>query len=183
MTPSRSRVARYIAASGMALALCMMSLMLFRGVFSLVHALIIPMVIVLLTVRQPRTYQLAVALSLLFLTFAFFPTQLLFVMIYLLMALVLQKLPGMMQGASRLHYLLFVPYLFIIGLLLFLGLIMTDFVFLTQLHPMMLRMSGGKPILYAAIIMLESAFVSGFHLLFILFFRRRLTKVIEKTTP
>lgn len=40
--------AGHVAAAGMALALCMISLMLFRGMLSLLQALIIPIVLVLL---------------------------------------------------------------------------------------------------------------------------------------
>ena len=174
----RSHFARHIAISGMALALCLISLMLFRGVLSLLQALIIPTVLVLLTGRQPWTYRLAVGSALLFLTLVFFPTQSVFIATYLLMTAVLFLYLRRVQPASRLRFLLFIPYWALNGVLLFVGLVMTDFVFLTQLHGMMLRMSGNHPMRYAAILLLEAAIVSACHLTFVQFFKRRLSKAI-----
>lgn len=174
---SSGKTAHYIAASGLALTLCLLSLMLFRGILSLLQALIIPVVIVLLTARQPWIYTFAAGISLLALTLVFFPTQLVFMIIYLLMAFMLLGLVKMTRNGSRRRYLLFIPYLLLNCLLLFFGLIMTDFVFMTQLHAMMLRLSGFNMVLYAAIILLEAAFISSLHLLVILYIRRRRAKL------
>ncbi len=176
-----SKKARSIAASGMALTLCMLSLMLFRGIFSLMQALIIPAVLALLTARQPWIYTFAASLSLLVLTLVFFPTQFVFIITYLLMTAALLKLMVLTQNGSLQRYLLFIPYVIINGLLLYSGLRMTDFVFQTQLHAMMLRLSGDHSLLYAAIMMLEAAFISSLHLLIILTVRRRQIKAARPT--
>ena len=68
------------------------------------------------------------------------------------------------------------------SLLLFGGLILTDFIFQTQLHAMMLRLSGNSGLLYAAIMLLESAIISGLHLLFIFYAKRRLLKIAGRST-
>lgn len=86
------------------------------------------------------------------------------------------KLLATAQNTPRLGYLLFIPYLLLNSLLLFIGLKVTDFIFLTPLHAMMLRLSGGSLFRYAAIMVLEATVVSGLHLVFVLFFRRRLKK-------
>jgi hypothetical protein len=173
--------ARYVASSGMALALCLITLLLFRGLFSLLQALIIPVIILLLTARQPWPYTLATSLSLVALTLVFFPTQAVFVLTYLWMALILMKMGPLILGGARRRYLLIVPYLVLISVLLFLGIQATDFVFQTQLHAMMRRLSGRDNLRYAAIMMLEAALVSISHLLFIASIRRRQKQ--EKSTP
>ena len=175
--PLNRKAARYIAASGMALTLCLLSLMLFRGILSILQALIIPVVIVLLTGRQPWKYTIAAGISLLVLTLAFFPTQAVFMVIYLLMALTLLGLVSLTKGGFQKRCLLCIPYVILNSLLLFFGLKMTDFVFQTQLHAMMLRLSGNAALPYAVIIILEAAFISSLHLLVILTVRRRQIKI------
>ena len=174
------RNTHYLALSGMTLTLCLLSLMLFRGVFSLVQALIIPIVFVFLTTNQPWKYTGAASISMLILTFVFFSSQIVFMIIYLMMASFLMVLVSMIQRGSRKSYLLFIPYLIINGTLLFVGLRMTDVVFQTQLHAMMLRLTDNNNFLYVAIMMMESAFISVFHLLIILYFKRRKDKLFNK---
>jgi hypothetical protein len=156
---------RYIAASGMALTLCLLSLLLFRGALSLLQALLIPLIIVLLTKGQPWKYMIAVGLSLFILTLIFFPTQAVFMVIYLLMTLILLGLLSLMKSGSRLRYLLIIPYWILNSLLLFFGLKMTDYIFQTKLHTMMIQLSGDNMLVYAAIMMLEAAFISILHFL------------------
>ena len=176
-----SKSVRYIAVSGMALTLCLLSLMLFRGVLSLMQALIIPVVIVLLISRQPLFYTSAAGISLLVLTVVFFPTQVVFMVVYLLIALALMGLVSLMKSGSRQRWFLFLPYVIFNSLLLFFGLKMTDFVFQTPLHTMMLRLSGDNSLRYAAIMMVEATFISILHLLVILTVRRRQLNINEQT--
>ena len=176
-----SKRARSIAASGMALTLCMLSLMLFRGLFSLLQALIIPVILALLASRQPRVYTFAAGVSLLVLTLVFFPTQFVFMMIYLLMTFLLLNLLLLTQSGSLRCWLLFFPYLMLNSVLLYIGLRLTDFAFATQLHTMMLRLSGDNRFRYAAIMLVEAIFISSLHLLAILFVRRRQIKTARKT--
>ena len=180
-TQFNGKTARYLTASGMALTLCMLNLMLFRGVLSLLQALIIPVVIVLLTDKQPWKFTIVAGLSLFVLTLVFFPTQVIFVVVYFLMALVLLGLASLLKSGSRQRGLLSIPYWILNCLLLFFGLKLTDFVFQTQLHTMMLRLSGDNSFLYMAIIMLEAALISSLHLLVIFYVRRRQIKTVERT--
>ena len=173
------KTAHYLTASGMTLTLCLLSLMLFRGVLSLLQALIIPVVIVLMTGRQPWKYTIAAGLSLFVLTLAFFSTQVVFMVVYFMIALTLLGMLSLMKSGSRQRCLLFIPYWILNSLLLFFGLKMTDYVFQTPLHAMMLRLSSDDSLRYAAIMMLEAAFISGVHLLVIFYVRRRQTKITQ----
>ncbi|MDW7655977.1 MAG: hypothetical protein SCM11_02255 [Bacillota bacterium] len=179
-TQFNGKAARYLAVSSLALTLCLLSLMLFRGVLSLLQALIIPILIVLLAASQPWIYTFAAGLSLLVLTLVFFPTQVVFMAVYFMMAIFLWGLVSLMKSKSRKRWLLFIPYVILNSLLLFFGLRMTDFVFQIPLHAMMLRLSGDDSLRYAAIMSLEAAFISGLHLLVIFFVRRRQTKITER---
>ena len=96
-TRFNGNAAHYLAASGMTLTLCILSLMLFRGVLSILQALIIPAVIVLLTGRQPWIYTFAAGISLLVLTLVFFPTQVVFMAAYFMMDLILWGLVSLIK--------------------------------------------------------------------------------------
>lgn len=171
------RTTHYIAISGMTLALCLLSLLMFRGPLSILQALIIPIVIVTMAIKQPWKYTFAAGISLLILTLAFFLTQTVFIIIYLLMAVFLMILVTNIHRESHRSYFLMIPYAIINAILLFLGLKLTDMIFQTPLHLMMLKLSGGNNFLYAAIMMIESAFISIFHLLIALNVSRRQARI------
>lgn len=178
-TQFNGRNTHYIALSGMALALCLLSLMIFRGPLSLLQALIIPMVMVIMTIKQPWKYTFAAGISLLMLTMAFFLTQIIFMFIYLVMAFLLLNLVKKLQRESRRYYLLMIPYIIVNALLLYLGLRLTDIIFQTPLHAMMLKLSSDNNFLYASIMVIESAFISIFHLLIVLNVSRRQAGIIR----
>ncbi|MDP2814629.1 MAG: hypothetical protein Q8S15_03785 [Erysipelotrichaceae bacterium] len=172
-TQFNGRNTHYIALSGMTLALCLLSLMIFRGPLSLLQALIIPIVMVIMTIKQPWKYTFAAGISLLMLTLAFFLTQIIFMIIYLMMAFLLLILVSTIQRGPRHRNLLIILYLLINALLLYLGLRLTDIIFQTPLHVMMLKLSSDNNILYASILIIESTFISIFHLLIVLNVSRR----------
>src|SRR5690554_2567518 len=105
--------ARRVAASGMALALCLLSLLLFRGVLSLLQALILPGVLVLLASRQSWKAAALAGIALLLLTFALFTTQTVFVVLYLFMTLALLGYAALTRDQPR--RLLLIPYLLLTG--------------------------------------------------------------------
>lgn len=176
-TQFNGRNTHYIALSGMTLGLCLLSLMMFRGPLSILQALIIPIGMVIMTIKQPWKYTVAAGTSLLILTLAFFLTQIVFMIIYLLMTFLLLMLVTKIQRGPRNRTLLFIPYLLANALLLYLGLRLTDIIFQTPLHVMMLKLSNDRTFLYAAIMVIESAFISTFHLLIVLNVSRRQARI------
>lgn len=181
-TQFNGRNTHYISLSGMTLALCVLSLMIFRGPLSLLQALIIPMVVAIMTLKQPWKYTVSAGISLLILTLTFFVTQTVFMIIYLMMAYFLLILVTKLQRESRRYYLLIIPYVIVNALLLYLGLRLTDIIFQTPLHAMMLKLSSDNNFLYASIMAIESTFISTFHLLIVSNVYRRQSKIKRITT-
>lgn len=176
-TQNNGRSIHYIALSGMTLALCLISLIMFRGPLSILQALIIPVVIVVMAIKQPWKYTFTASASLLILALTFFLTQTIFIIIYLVMAFLLLIIVTKIQRGPRHHFLLFIPYLIVNALLLYLGLRLTDVIFQTPLHFMMLKMTSDNFFLYAGIIMIESLFISALHLLIVLNVSKRQSKI------
>lgn len=168
----RQSEARSIAFAGLSIAICLVCLILFRGVLSIVQVIIIPVVLVLLNGKQPLVYAAATGISLLILSLIFFPVQVVFVFTYLLLAFFLQKVHQHSNHRPLQKWGLRILYLFIVGLMLFTGIIITDKVLGTQLNTMMLRLSRGDQMVYFLIILLEALVVSTIHISSLLFYQK-----------
>lgn len=169
--------ARSLAFSGVMIAISLLCLVLFRGVLSIVQAIIIPVVIVLFSYKLPRVHILANRLSLLVLSLIIFPVQVVFVLTYLLMAAFLQgvchysNLQPIRKWTARIFYFLF------IGFMLYIGIIMTDIILGTHLNEMMRQLSRGNYMIYFVIILIEALIVSTIHIVSLYIIRRRINKI------
>lgn len=159
--------------SAIALALCMVSLLLFRGATSIVSTFIIPVVIVIFSKRKESASFIYISAGLLMMTALFFQTQIIFVIGYLLLSLVLKNffLDSTMKMKVSLSGI--VKYLISVIVVLFIGIQLSQIIFLIPLHDMMLRISGNNPLGYLGILLLEGIVIILIHLLILKAFTSR----------
>lgn len=164
-----------ISYSSIAICLCMVSLLLFRGPLSLMSAVVIPLIIAILSYKLHMRYNFLAAAGLSIITGLFFTTQLIFVMTYLLMGLLIKLLLYSKRSNVISFWIVrFVLYVVSTGTLLYLGIRLTEALFYIPLHEMMLRMSNGNMGIYGLIILAEALFVSSIHFVIMHNIRKRL---------
>jgi len=165
---------RSISYSAISICLCMASLLLFRGSVSLISAVTIPLIIATLSIRLHLRYDLLIAAGLSIITGLFFTTQLIFVITYLLMGLLIQLIFRLKTSNVISLWMVRLLYVMSTGILLYLGIRLTEAIFYIPLHEMMLRMSNGNVGVYSLIILAEALFVSVIHFVFIQVIRKRI---------
>jgi hypothetical protein len=148
--------------SAFGLALSVLSLILFRGPISIVSTLLIPAIIVLFSGNKLEGYAFS-SIGLFIITLLFFPTQIIFVSGYAILGLLLKSLALSSNQKVKIHPGKFMLYLLITSLVLYMGLRLTELLFLVPLHAMMLGISRGSSAIYAGILILEGLFVSVFN--------------------
>lgn len=154
-----------LATSAMAIALCSVSLVMFRGSLSLLSAICIPIILTVFLIKYDRVSYLISVGTLLIITLMFFTTQLIFVFLYIQMAVFLRKLvfsEGLM-AKSGVYIIGFGGYLLITVLVLFVGIRLTEFIFEIPLHKMMLNISNGSLVIYLLILTAEALIISTSH--------------------
>ena len=178
MTKSQS-----IVLSAMALALSLLSLLLFRGTLSLLSMIFIPATLAVFLARQKISYFLLTGLALQLLTLALFTTQSVFVFLYFMLAFVLRTYRAYASTSAsavkskpsstlRLQRLFIILYPVIVSLIIFTGIKLTDLVFMTPLHQVMLRLSRDNTGIYLIILLVEALIISTAHLLLLKLSRR-----------
>ncbi len=160
--------------SAIALALCVVSLLLFRGPTSIVSTFIIPAVIVLFSSGRERSSFLYIATGLLIMTGLFFQTQIIFVLGYLLLSIALKRFLLDSEMKVRISPFGILKYLLSVILVLFVGIQLTQILFLIPLHDMMLRLSNHQPVRYFAILLLEGGVITVLNLLILKAFAARI---------
>ncbi len=159
--------------SAMALALSVVSLLLFRGPVSIVSMFIIPVVIVLFSKRKELTSFIYIATGLLMMTVLFFQTQIVFVIGYLLLSITLKYFFLDSHRKVKLSFSGILKYLLTVMITLFIGIQLTQMIFLIPLHDMMLRLSGNDPMRYFSILLVEGIAITLFNLLILRAFASR----------
>jgi hypothetical protein len=153
--------------SALALALSVVSLLLFRGTTSIVSAFVIPVVIALFSKRNEVLSFVYIASSLIMMTVLFFQTQIIFIIGYLLLSLVLKHL--LMDSAMKVKFSFtgILKYLLAVMAILFMGIWLTQVIFLIPIHDMMLRFSNNHPLRYLGILLVEGIAITVVNLLFL----------------
>ncbi len=165
---NQSRVSdqtKVLTRSAIALALSMISLLLFRGATSIVSTFIIPVVIVLFSKRNEPISFIYIATGLLMMTALFFQTQIVFVAGYLLLSLVLKYY--LLDYRNKVMFSVpgILKYLFAVIVILFIGIQLTQWIFLIPLHDMMLKLSNNQPLRYIGILLMEGIAITLVNLL------------------
>ncbi len=163
--------------SAIALALSVVSLLLFRGPISILSAFIIPAVLVLFTSGERKTFPFT-AIGLIIMTGLFFQTQIVFVPGYLFLALFLRRFFMDSEREMKVSLAGVLLYIATVMLILWIGIQLTQMIFLIPLQDMMLRLSGHDPLRYAGILFAEGAAITLFNLLLLKAFLSRIKVLI-----
>ncbi len=174
MIENNNKNIKILTMSAFALALSVLSLLLFRGPVSIVSTFLIPAIIVLFSRGELKSY-LLVSVGLFIIALMFFPTQIIFVATYMLLSALLNVLFITSDFKVKTNPLGVLGYILIVSLVLFVGIRLTELVFLVPLHTMMLRISGNNMLFYAGILFLEGIFVSIFNIGILRLFIYRIT--------
>lgn len=150
---------RTLTSGAAVIMLTLVSFFFFRGMTNLVNSITVPLTFLFFTRHFDPRSSLFVGIALLLAVLMLFPSQILFTLIYLCMAMLL-KLSLKKGRITRLLYPICVT------ILLILGVVVTDKVFLTEINAFMLRISGGSIPIYLLIFFVESLVISGLHFFF-----------------
>lgn len=163
MIEDNNKNIKILTMSAFALALSVLSLLLFRGPVSIVSTFLIPAIIVLFSRGELKSYFL-VSAGLFITTLLFFPTQIIFVATYILLSILINIFFITSDLKVKTSPIGVLGYILIVSLVLFVGIRLTELVFLVPLHTMMLRISGNNMLVYSGILFLEGIFVSIFNI-------------------
>lgn len=167
-----------VARSALSMAVSLLSLLIFRGPVSIFSAFLIPAIIVVFAGSFGLPYYILTTGGLLLTTFLFFPTQILFVVGYALLALFL-KLIFLKGERLRTNFPRVLVYAATASLAVFIGIYLTELIFMVPLHSMMIRLSGGSPLIYGFIIGAEGGLIAISNLLLLKVFVSRLKEFIR----
>lgn len=160
-----------ITRASFTLALSAVCIMMFRGPISIVSTFLIPPIIVLFSNRYISLYYILTFMGLVLMTMIFFPTQLVFVFTYILLALVLDNITK--KGGKYPSFNKIITYISLTIITLFIGIRLTQLIYMIPLHTMMLRISRGNFFFYFAILFVEAFIVSMFNFGILKVFRKR----------
>lgn len=150
-----------ITRASFTLALSAVCIMMFRGPISIVSTFLIPPIIVLFSNRYISLYYILTFMGLVLMTMIFFPTQLVFVFTYILLALVLDNITK--KGGKYPSFNKIITYISLTIITLFIGIRLTQLIYMIPLHTMMLRISRNNFFFYFAILFVEGLIVSMFN--------------------
>ena len=145
--------------SAFSLAFCILCLLVFRGPLSIASALLIPAVIVAFSKNHGLLYYVLTSAGMIAVTFLFFQAQTFFVIVYLLLSFALRLLLVSSDMTVRLQPVRVIIFILLAAAVLYIGIRLTQWVFLVPLHRMMLRLSGDDPLRYLAILLVEGTAV------------------------
>ncbi len=148
-----------LTASAFALALSIINLMLFRGTISILAACFVPAIIVIFSKGQKMNYYLYVSVGLFLVAPMFFQTQIVFVAGYVVLALGMRLLLIDRDLNLRRGLVSSAGYVLLVAVILWMGMILTEYLFLIPLNSMMIRLSKGSNVLYMGILLLEGLLV------------------------
>lgn len=159
--------------AALAVALCIISLTVFRGMLNIINALFIPLIIVVFTTGANKRIILALSAVLLALCLIFFLPQAFFVLLYCLLAAIIKHLLD--RRCPLLLILLLTTLTSSSGFAA--AALVTDFVFSTQIIRLTIGMLNGSILLYAMLLLLEGLLIAGIQIPAVLFIRRKLLRL------
>lgn len=145
-----------ITRAAMSLTLIFICFSIFKGTTNILNALFIPLILYFSLFQLSSREFIAVTIAAILFCFIFFKVQIIFVLAYCSLALLLVWLNNKSCG-----WLLAVALLTVaISVSFFMALIMTDFIFGTQINFMLIRMLGGNIIAYCLLLLCEGLLIS-----------------------
>ncbi|MEA5018698.1 MAG: hypothetical protein VB009_08330 [Erysipelotrichaceae bacterium] len=154
-----------ITHAAFALLLCLFCLSFFRGPTSIISAFLIPVTIVLFDKYASKYYYLILVSTLLPVTFILFQTQFIFILGYLLLALLLRAFLLNNERKLLLSFFRVINYYISVVFVLYISIRFTDILLKTSLHLMMLSLTNNNAILYLIILMVEGFAITVFNII------------------
>lgn len=160
---------RNLTTAAMIMAICLVSFSIFRGAANILNALVIPLALAIGKQKLAARFFAAVALALAGLTAILFPMQLVFVVFYCGLAILIQIF-------LRLRHLALAILLHTVAVSIsfWLAIMLTDWLFLTEMQPIMLALLNNNYLIYAAMILFEGLIVGSSQIFLARLFRKRL---------
>jgi len=144
-----------ITRGALSIALICVFFTIFRGPTNIINALLVPLTLYMSVINQ-KAKDTAVIFSTLFLVcFILFKVQMIFTFFYCILALMLRlfqnkKVPNLIAG---------IIMTISISLSFWISIIFTDYIFLTHISDIMLRMAHGNYFIYMSVLVFEGALV------------------------
>lgn len=163
--------------SAMILALIISIASLFRGTTSILTMILIPCVLALSFVFINVKDRILLSVVCLLLTLILISTQSIFMLLYVILGFILIKITQSNQPLSLINMLIYIIFVMVT---LFVGLILTQMVFMIPLHQIMLSITKNSYALYVFIVFVEALIISSVHLIFVKQIRNRLRFLKER---
>jgi len=146
---------KMITRGAMAIALIFVSFTLFKGVTNILNAFLVPLTLYLCTINQKKMQVFSLYFAVVILCSIFFNMQIFFIVFYCCIAFLLLKLreKNINTILSALALTITISFCFWIGIML------TDLIFLTQMNYIIMDALKGKIYIYGMTIIIEGALV------------------------
>jgi hypothetical protein len=154
-----------------AIASILLSFLLFKAMMNLVNCITVPLIFLFFTQGFDMRSKLAVSFAAIVAVVFLFPAQIIFILIDMGMAFLL-------IWVTRRNIVFLLLYPIVMTILLIMGVVMTDKLFLTQINAFVLRISAGQSLIYLAVFFIESLIISALHFFF---YRNILRRAKQKT--
>lgn len=146
-----------IAQGALTIALIFVSFLLFRGAVNILNAFFVPLVLYFYSVGKKPWELFAVNGVLVLFCVIFFPMQIVFVVIYCLLAFALKVLNDVKVHPAFASLLLTIG----VSISFWAGIILTDFIFGTRVNVIMIELLRGNVLAYIILLLAEGALVGG----------------------
>lgn len=160
--------------ASMTIAVCLAVAFIFRGTTSLISAMIIPIVLFLFLNSFRLIDYIIISIVLIILSLLLITTQVIFVSLYTILGIALRLL--IFNGKPIKIIFSLTIYSLIVILSLFIGIILTETIFLVPLHSFMLQISRHNILIYFMILAIEGIIITFFHYFVI----KKLNKSLNK---
>ena len=145
----------------LAIVLCLLSFMIFRGVTNILNAFFVPLVLSIFIYNMSLHEKIAIFLALQILCFFIFPVQLIFSFFYCVIAFITTY---MRQKGIR-YFLVWATVTVCVTLFFYIAVRLTDLIFMTKIYEITLRVMKNNSLIYIFALFIESIIVSTLYIL------------------
>ncbi|KAF0091473.1 MAG: hypothetical protein FD141_1262 [Fusobacteria bacterium] len=154
----------------LALAIVYILFLLFKGPTNILNALFVPLTLLIFSFKSNFKERMVFYGTVILFTALFFSVQVFFVIAYCFIAAILRVI--LVNKFRALGSLLLLTLS--VGFLFYLGIVLTDLVFLTRINSIMMNVLNNNVFVYAMVIIVEAGFVSVLLFWFSKLFMRRI---------
>ncbi len=150
---------RHITISAMTIGLVLVSFTVFRHTTNLINAIIVPLTLAVLLFHIPIKQKVIIYVITYMLVVLFFPTQLVFMLLYVIVA---SRLKYIMINQSVLIWL---GHVLVFALMLMIATYLTDFIFMLKINHFIFLMLGQRVLFFIGFYLIESVGILLVHTL------------------